>query len=157
MNYYYNFAFVKAETNKNNPDIIDIYYGCKKIPYHIHKDRAFDFLCATLPYSELFWDRTIDILKAHAQKNPIKLLNECLKGMPIIFVTKLGSYNEYIEDGQNAIVGVTSMNIKGNMNDIFLDDVSNEEFSPKNNEKISPKNDSESEEKNNDNPYIDLE
>ncbi len=135
--YYYNYGFVKAEENKRNPNIIDIYYGYKDMPHHIHKDRAFDFIFATLPCLREFGDSTINSFKSHAQRDPVEMLNQYMTGMPIIFATKLGSYDEYLNGCQNAVVGVTSMDINGKMNEIMIDNVTFEELYPKNDDKKS--------------------
>ncbi len=140
--YYYNYGFVKAEENKRNPKIIDIYFGYKEMPYHIHKERTFDFLMATMPFLRHFSDATIKNFKRAAKKDPVDLLNRNMEGMPIIFATEFNSYDEYINGCQNHVVGVTSMDLNGKMNEVMIDDVKFEELYPKRNLSDSDKNSS---------------
>ncbi len=152
--YYYNYGFVKAEENKRNSNIIDIYYGYKDMPYHIHKNRAFDFIMATMPFLRHFGDKTINSFKKESKTDPVEMLNKYMKGMTIIFATELNSYDEYINGCQNRIVGVTSMNTDGKINEPMIDNVDFDELYPTQNKSVE--NSSSDIQKGYDS-YIDLE
>ena len=63
----------------------------------------------------------------------VDVLNTFLKGRAIIFVTEFENYLEFLNGGQNSVVGLTGMDIDGKLlaqqdKQLFLDDVTYNEI-----------------------------
>lgn len=107
---------------KSNPDLIEMNYGKGK-DYIFHKDRAYELLIAIMGREcakEMGFSKAAfyDYVK---KLGIIKALNRCLKGHGFVMVTNFANYTEYSNETQNEIIGITSMDLNGNM---LVDDTS---------------------------------
>lgn len=138
---YYAFGLYDVKENRENSDIVDIFYGepLQRYSYHVHKNRMEDLLKALLydidecePFSNFN-------LNANSSYSIVDYARTLLKGRIVIFVTdptKTGK-TEYIEKNCKDlmdymdlyhVVGLTSIGLDGELmakteEELFKDDV----------------------------------
>ncbi len=131
---FYIYGIEKLEENKNNSNIIDVYFGNKTVAYHIHKVNLNNFVISLLPEFD-------DLYKYYFNKNngfTVSDANQLLKGRAIVVVTDFKNILEYCNGGQNGIIGVTTLGLDGDfkaktLDTLFKDNVTYEELYPKTN------------------------
>lgn len=141
---YYNYGIGEVVENSEketymegkpaNKNLLILKYGGGK-KFYFRKADAYKLLQRVLgqkflkaiKYNEKTFHENIE------KSGYVDVLNTFLKGRAIIFVTEFENYLEFLNGGQNSVVGLTGMDIDGKLlaeqeKELFLDDVSFDEI-----------------------------
>jgi len=119
---------------EQNPSLLTLKYGCGK-KYVFHADQAFKLIKAVYGVEMLLEMKlTEKRFNENVEKDGlIECLNVYLKGRGMVMVTDFKNYLEYFNGGQNAVVGITSIDLNGAYhsledNGMFTDQATYEEM-----------------------------
>lgn len=137
---YYCYGIDKFEEYNNgydrpqNPNLITMFYGGEK-EYVFHKENAYDLVKAICgkPYFDDF-DLTKEKFNTYVEHHGLmQVMKYYLCGRGFVMVTNFKNYLEYSNGGQNRIVGITGMDLNGNLfaqseEELFSDQATYEEM-----------------------------
>ena len=105
---------INKETNQLEKDLLIMTYGNNKY-YVFEKDKAFELICAICgtknsngsTFSREYFESELD------KMGLLQLLESKLTGRSMIMITKYRHLSEYTNGLQNAVVGITGLNLDG--------------------------------------------
>lgn len=120
------------ETEQIEKDLLIMYYGNGK-KYVFKKESAYNLICAINgkqnPNGSCFIKDVFDF-ELKYMSNIINVLNNRLKGRAFVLITKSKNPVEYINAVQNEVIGITGLDLDGNLiakstNELFKDGFAN--------------------------------
>ena len=111
----YNNGFKEKD---QNPDLIAMEFGGGKMPYVFHKENAYDLMLTIYGKKQLvdYLGITREKFDEYVEENGLlNVMTANLKGRGFVMVTDFANYAEYSNGGQNGIIGITAMDIDGEL------------------------------------------